>query len=44
MADHKFVTSPKFYDVTKIGKEMSSATSRAQRERLRCVLFLSSGR
>ena len=44
MADHRFLTSPKFNDVTKIGLEMSSATSRARRERLSCVLFLSSGR
>ena len=43
-ADHTFVTSPNFNDVTKIGWETSSATSRARRERLSFVLFLSSGR
>ena len=31
-------------DVTKIGQETSSATSRARNERLNCVLMLSSGR
>ena len=43
-ADHRSVTSPNFNDVTKIGLETSPATSRAGRERLSCVLFLSSGR
>ena len=44
MANYRFVTSPNFNDVTKIVLEMSSATSGAQRERLGCILFLSSGR
>ena len=43
-ADHRFVTSPNFNDVTKIGLKTSSATSRARRERLHRVLFLSCGR
>ena len=43
-ADHKVVTSPNFNAVTKIGWETSSATTRARRERLSCVLCLSSGR
>ena len=30
------LTSPNFNDVTKFGQEMSSATSRARRERLCC--------
>ena len=43
MADNWFVMSPNFNDVTKIGKETLSATSRGRRERLSCILFLSSG-
>ena len=44
MANHMFFTSPDFNDVTKISYKTSSATSRARRERLSCVLFLSSVR
>ena len=42
--DHRSVTSPNVNDVTKIGSETSPATSRARRESLSSVLFLSSGR